>query len=86
MSLRAYRSSRTESVVGLDQIVQISFSDRLIWTPLAENKPALSVRRYQSRRDWLNVAQHVPGFPVGLGGINEPHAAFRKESRKRRHV
>jgi hypothetical protein len=26
------------------------------------------------------------GFPVGLGRINEPHAAFRKESRKRRHV
>src|ERR1700685_4444824 len=22
-----------------------------------------------------------PGFPVALGGTNEPHAAFRKESR-----
>jgi len=34
----------------------------------------------------LRLARHGPGFPVELGGINEPHAAFRKESRIRRPV
>jgi hypothetical protein len=34
----------------------------------------------------LKVAQDVPGFPVGVGGENEPHAAFREESRTRRYV
>ncbi len=28
---------------------------------------------------------HPPGFPVRLGGVNEPHAAFLKESRTRCH-
>jgi hypothetical protein len=28
---------------------------------------------------------HPPGFPVGLGGVNEPHAAFLIESRTRYH-
>ena len=35
---------------------------------------------------WLKVAKHVPGFPVEVGGENEPHAAFRKESRTRRYL
>jgi hypothetical protein len=34
----------------------------------------------------LKVAQDEPGFPVGVGGKDEPHAAFRKESRTRRYV
>ena len=28
---------------------------------------------------------HPPGFPVRLGGVNEPHAAFLIESRTRCH-
>jgi uncharacterized membrane protein len=29
----------------------------------------------------IMVLELKPGFPVGLGGVNELHAAFREESR-----
>jgi hypothetical protein len=43
---------------------------------------AVGVFTLACRRPWV---PHTPGFPVGLGGITEVHAAFLTESRTLGH-
>jgi hypothetical protein len=57
---------------------------------IAESSPGRQSRvgrgDLSSPEETAENSQDVPGFPVGVGGGNEPHAAFRKESRTRRYV
>jgi hypothetical protein len=37
------------------------------------------------KRNRRSLHYATPGFPVGVGGVGEPHAAFLTESRTRSH-
>jgi hypothetical protein len=48
---------------------------------ISENKQVarlIAVGVWRGRKHHERRVPHPPGFPVGLGGVNEPHAAFLK--------